>query len=446
MKKLLLLMLSFFMALGAGLANASTRSDAMGATGFLNVVEDYDLIFTYPNKVLDYQNTVDYRIQGSATTDDWGGVLDGKNKNFGVLGVYLNRASMVQSFTGLVAANSKIKAGSNFATIKNPTPLVDLFWGKEISSMNIGVQVSYADEKGNNNTIAAAPAGTTTVEVKDFSRQIGIRAGAGLKDLGPFQEGNIAVGYTLASVENSSNTSGVTVGNWKAQGDGIHKLDVNANVRHDLDENNNLKLFAGFTAGQFGLKEYRTAAAGNETWTGKSSASTIVIGLGENHTVAEGAGLVSGGVRADIVSGKLKGTHATAAGVADVTNGDELKSSSLQLPIFVSTEAKVKNWLTLRAGVDYFIYTKATTKTPTTTGTSPTTTTTTVESYTTDANGTFAFNAGFGLNWKNWTLDGRLTTSNLETNLCDFTPGKGIFYAGTTGNLVLTSIDLRYKF
>ena len=61
MKKSLLFLLMGLMAFGGVVKSmASTRLDGMSSDPRL--VEDYDLIWLYPNKVLDYKGTADFRM------------------------------------------------------------------------------------------------------------------------------------------------------------------------------------------------------------------------------------------------------------------------------------------------------------------------------------------------------------------------------------------------
>jgi hypothetical protein len=454
MKKLLLLMLSFFMALGAGLANASSRSDAMSAD--INVVEDYDLIFTYPNKVIDYKNTVDFRMQnpGAGTANDWAGILDGKFEKIGVIGVYMSRYTMVAPGSYQAAAtDNQVWISNNFATahpvtVLTPKPVVDLFWGKTFDKLNIGVQLSYADSKSNTTTTTAAytdvvavPA--TSEQTIDYARQLGLRVGVGMKDLGPFQEANFAAGYAVKKFEVSDISSPNPGGNGSLTDDGAYTLDLNADLRHDLGENDNLKVFASFVSDAFGLKGFQQSTPQNNTGTLKTTNMDLGLGVGVNHSVAEGAGLVAGGVKAEMATRKDTGDTINNNGVdylgaakAAFTNDlQEEKTTTLSLPVFISVEAKVKSWLTLRAGAKYFLYDNS--------HVTDTYTLATDEIYSSVAN-TFSFSTGFGMNWKNWVLDGVLSTDQLENSINRVRPGAGVFFNGTMATVA--KADLKYKF
>lgn len=441
MKKALMLLLLGVMALGTGVAKAapgyadatSARSQAMNAD--INVVEDYDLIFTFPNKVLDYKNTVDFRMADPGDTQyNWGGVLDGKYEKIGVIGVYAHRPNMA---TFPIMDGMSVFGYSMYGNIPQPNPLVDLFWAKNISNLGLGVQLSYADTKQDNKETYLS----NSQEQKAYARQFGVRAGVGIKNLGPFQESNFAVGYLMGKVEVSDIDSTDPANNDKLEGDGIHVLDLNANVRHDLSENDNVKLFASFTTGKFGVKDAENVTpttANHYKFSAKES--NIVLGIGENHSVAEGAGLVSAGVKFQSLNYTLQNEVLYADGTVELGNGDKDKISMTAVPLFVSVEARVKSWLVLRAGTKYYAYSRMHYKHPET------------EVGGVDTNegwGTYAndlsFSTGFGLLWKNWTLDTVLDTNDLEDNLSNFQPGRGVFYDG--GNmLTIVKADLKYKF
>jgi len=327
MKKLLLLMLSFFMVLGVGMAKASSRIDAMSAD--INVVEDYDLIFTYPNKVLDYKNTVDVRmpnLPAATTTDDYAGILDGKFEKVGVLGVYLHRpntdifggdsfnylANHNQVLPGLrtfAGADSALGLVANLAYVPSVNPLFDLFWGKEMGKLGIGVKLDYADNKNNTANgvdyqkapIVDVSSDKTVIQ----ARQLGLQVGVGMKDLGPFQEANFAAGYSIGKVQMSyQQVTTDHIGDIYQSGNindkGIYSANLNVNLRHDIDANNNMKVYAGYRVDNFGL--YGVDNSGLILGTNninvadseslRTRTTELDLGLGVNHTVNEGDGLV----------------------------------------------------------------------------------------------------------------------------------------------------------
>ena len=74
-------------------AFADARLDSMAADA--RQVGGIDLIWLYPNMIVDYKNTVDFRLypygdQGD-DTNEWGGAIIEVDPDFGVVGAYVNR-------------------------------------------------------------------------------------------------------------------------------------------------------------------------------------------------------------------------------------------------------------------------------------------------------------------------------------------------------------------
>jgi len=477
MKKAWMLLLSLLMVLGTGLtAKASSRSDAMSAD--INVVEDYDLIFTYPNKVLEYKNTVDYRLESltAGTSDDWAGVLDGKHEKIGVVGVYLHRFDaapfMGYGYNALGGLSYPLDVMANNYTdtyhgvadtmlndIPNVNPLFDLFWGKEMGKLGVGVKVSYADSKmgmteGEDYSAFNGP--VNSGKMVDRAYQADLQIGVGMKDLGPFQEANFSAGYLKGIVEMSQ--SQVTAdhladdaaGVW-VRDNGIYSVNANINLKHELSANDNLKVFANYRLNNFGLRGVDNWDLINGTATTREADRVatrirgyhVDLGLGCNHTVNEGDGLVSAGLKAQLWKNKNDASM-YVDGVdfvsIDRSNGygdlvADIKMSTFALPVFVSVEAKVKSWLTLRAGASYYLF----------------------QNWNMQVDGThegmaisgsfpsnITFNTGFGLSWKNWVLDGVLDTDDLEDRISRVQPGRGIMFNGSLVHVA--KADLKYKF
>jgi hypothetical protein len=312
-----------------------------------------------------------------------------------------------------------------------------LFWAKTLGDTDFGVQLSYADNKDNETGGYETPRFTPayTEEVTDYARQYEFKVGVGMKGMGPFQEANFAVAYKLGKIGYSDQVSDPITGNYKIEDDGIHSFALNADLRHDMDENNNIKLFAGVRLNQVGMKGVSQVSPTQVfSSTVKTKYTNFVVGLGCNHKVAEGKGLVSAGLKLDVKAIKYE------ADVID-QNGEEYfaaqkavtvdalmedKNNTLVLPVFMSVEAKVKNWLTLRAGSEYHLYSKTHESGVYTFGPGD-------YYYTPESR--FVLTTGFGLTWKNWALDGYLNTDMLERLAAKHDDGSP-----------LASLDMRYKF
>ncbi len=452
MKKALMMMFAFIMALGANLALASSRTDAMSADP--NVVEDYDLIFTFPNKVLEYKNTSDFRLGsltgGNATQDDWSGVLDGKHEAVGVVGLYLHRPmGILQNWNGK-AYNAVLSTAFNdfgFDTfhgavngldngvINDPTPLFELFWGKSFSSLDLGVKVNYASNSQKNTIDNTTPADTRVYT--DKVSALGLQAGVGLKNLGPFSQANFSAGIEIGSIDLEQTDTVTNTFAASLKNDSVNDINVNALLQHDMGENDNLRVFANAEFGTFGIKIADAGSPNGDSVAAKTTSDNINVGLGCNHKVNDGAGLVSAGLKLNVASAKdtASGVLNGVADTADFADLTEETRSSILIPAFLSTEAKVASWLTLRAGASYYLFGTGTRKDTYTGGS---------QELKNSVGGNVSFNTGFGINWKNWELDTVLDTNVLENNIGSVQPGRGLLFGGNT--LTVASADLRYKF
>jgi hypothetical protein len=486
MKKVLWMALAFILVSGAARAQMFMTSDdssrIASMSADINVVEDYDLIFTFPNKVNEYKNTVDFRMEELDTTgDDYAGILDGKFTKLGVIGVYMNRPS-TGTFNGLpytVQANinfplwvlrsyygdtyNGLMTGGLYSTL-SPSPLFDLFWGKQMGDLDFGVKVSYADAKDNEISdanyidVGGDAYGTTS---SNYSRQVGILFGVGKDGLGPFQRADLSVGYVLGKIDNhissysTSDPDLSTYGSAGIQDDGIHAITANVNVRRDMGENANAKFFAAVRLSTFGLKGYDKytmtywALSNPDGFTSKNESNLYSLGTGLNHNFFKGDVLVSAGARLDYWSYRQTASlvefgvdaydDATSYGM-DVLK--EFRIQRIDVPIFVSCEAKVAKWLALRAGAKYSAHINTIV---TTQGLFSAEENSTSYSYLLPTGqGDIVFNTGFGLEWKNWSLDTLISTEAFEGDVADLQPGRGISYAGSMLDLV--KAEMKYKF
>jgi hypothetical protein len=294
------------------------------------------------------------------------------------------------------------------------------------------------------------------------ARQVGLQLGLGLKNLGPFQEANISAGYSRVKLQDSyqlvsaSDWSNVYYA-WSINDDNIYSANVNINLKHDIDENNNIKLFAGFDVDNFGLRGvdqssmYMTYPANRVNV--RTTQAMETLGLGFNHTVNEGVGLVSAGLKV------VRGTYKESAGsfmynqdtVSEMrTYGDEDEAieygyEGTEVPAFVSVEAKVKSWLTLRAGAEYVVFgTMTANHKGAQSGWSESMSYAEFMDEYMDESATLSFTTGFGINWKNFVLDGVLDTNALESQIASVQPGRGLLFSGNTVTVV--KADLKYKF
>lgn len=394
MKKGLLLLLAVVMAFfGVSVkAMASARTDAMSTD--VREVNDMDLIWLYPNMVLQYKNTADFRLQNNqaglgaggalgAPAGEWGGVISDLG-DLGTVGAYVNRpntfASPLAAFYGtaiasLVAAdfNSAIPGWGN-----NPKNKADIFWAQNIGGADLGLHLNYGDTFNNPGT---------------QSQDWGLSAGLGFTNVGPFSTGDIHVGYNMGSQT-------------FPQDHGISSITAGALFEGALNTDNNIRLFADAQ-----LDNAQIAASPAPGY----SDTLALLGVAINHKVSGGKALLNTGLKIN-----YSGTNATADEWSVIWDG--------------GVEAQAYDWLTVRAGIAMPIFDRYYQA-----GASPS-----YKDNTLGAAGTAALGTGFTINWENWSLDTDVTVASLENTIAGVAPGRGIFFNGTI--LTADEADLRYKF
>lgn len=292
MKKGLLLLVAGLMAFGATVsAMASARIDSMSSDP--REIEDIDLIWLYPNKVLEYKNTVDFRLNEGGFekdfgdgTDEWGGVIAEESVLGGVLGVYVNRPNV--SFTSAHSTVngpddfndplryyfSNVAGDKHFADIQN---VFDLFYAQNIGGADLGVHLNYGD---NANTGGF------------FAEDVwGLSVGLGFANVGPFSQLNLHADYDMGHFTANEATP--------IHDNGVYAIKLGALAQADLSTDNFTRLFADFSLNQ----DNRT------DWDDEDLSSfTGLIGASCNHKVNGGKGLVSTGLIFDYVNGSDKDT------------------------------------------------------------------------------------------------------------------------------------------
>jgi hypothetical protein len=395
MKKGLLLLLAGLMAFFGVSAKvlADTRLDSLGAS--VQEVEDLDLIWLYPNKVLEYKDTADFRLNtaglGSgygAGVGEWGGIIkDMNDQGLGILGVYVNRplAMVDVASTGFTAGvGPALLLGRYWSAVAGPlasgaTPgnNLDLLWGTDLSGASLGIHLGYGDSYS-----------LATSEI--LALHLG--AGLGFANVGSFSQGNIYAQY-----DNLGGAPGGSFSDIKAGTLWQNDINENSDMRYSLDLE-------------------------SDSAPGSASGLAAELGLSCNHKVNSGKGLLSSGLFLDYDSasnfGGVKNDNYSAW--SWVWNGN--------------VEAQALDWLTVRAGLTKTLYNR-----------------TNHPFVANDALGGAAFTTGVGVNWQNWTLDGKVSATSLENSIANVAPGNGIFMTDATnpnaGNIItITEADLRYKF
>jgi hypothetical protein len=422
MKKGLLTLLAGVMAFGVAVQSmASARIDSMASDP--RQVEDIDLIWFYPNKVLQYKGTVDIRFQEGAPggtgypnnggwgngTGEWGGLLE-EVEGIGIIGAYVNRPAMLNT-----AASYAFGTGANLSTSRSywspvgniqaylPGPVpdnkIDLFWANELENANVGVHVNYGD-----------------VDTNTFQRQtIGIGVGLGLTELGPFNEANFHANYAMLS-------STFTPISPDGESDGISTIKAGALLQADAGSDIAVRTFVDLVMNGTKIEEIAV----------DMSDFGVVLGLSCNHSVNGGKGLVSHGLKLDYFNA--------------TDNEADTSMVSYALLWNVSLETQVANWLSLRLGLVKTLLSRVYVEGG-------------VDPWFDDSlntppgaeNQDSIFTTGLAVNWQNFVLDCTLNAWSLERLIAGPNAGAGIFYPGgqgATGNgiVIVSQADLKYRF
>jgi hypothetical protein len=421
MKKVLLMLLMGLMALGASVkVYASARVDSLGTD--IREVEDLDLIWLYPNKVVDYKNTVDFRLNTGGTggwgngTGEWGGVIAEESSLGGVVGVYVNRPTYVFNtsahpilanlggFLNPLRYNSAQVGGYDYRTAGyESTNIVDVFWGQGIGGANLGVHLNYGDN------------GVGTSPNPPEEANVSLALGLGFTGAGPFDELNIHADYAMQSITDLNNNTN------KNKDNGINDIKIGALGQMNVSTDNFVKVFADATVDQYNVKDLLS-------WG--TSDTTLVLGTSCSHKVNGGKGLVVTGLLFDWVGAQYT-KYETSPTPNDITNGN-----SWSLVWNGSVESELASWLTGRFGIEKAIVNRQYISTHNPTYFAPNT----------NANENLSFNGGFGINWQNFTLDGQVSMASLENSIANVQPGNGLLFTNSSNIVTVTEADLRYKF
>ena len=520
MKKVLVLMVLFVMAIGAKVASADAIIAAQQADG--RIVNSVDVIFAgYVNEILNYKNTVDFRLNGAgggfgAGAGEWGGIIDGKHDSIGTIGVYINRPSTDVSFNGEptlwgpvagvaawtgtgVGVPTAISggvwiggAGSQVGTVANvntayplmngliPTPnnKVDVMWATTSGdSMNFGVGLSYGDNQalntpgaGGNAVVSNSPA-TAFTNIADtsntYARNLALNVGLGLKNMG-FSVFDVHAGYNYGTFAVSDVTSAAlpsvpAVHNYSIQDNGISSITLGAMAQSDMDKDSNLRMFLDGALNSFGTKAsfmdsatndgYHAAVAGDADYENTTSWSQFVLnaGFGCNHSVNDGAAVVGSSLLGTFQSQGTSATESLQQGTVNAnasvpttfTGANSINLSSINISWGANVDAKVSDWLKVRAGIRKSIFNRSGYHVTVAGGTPVVTTTYTGTADALAAAGA-SFSTGFGIHWQNFVLNTNVTAASLESSIANVAPGNGIFFAGNI--LTVAEADLGYAF
>jgi hypothetical protein len=227
-----------------------------------------------------------------------------------------------------------------------------------------------------------------------------------------------------------------------------------------MDKDSNLRMFLDGALNSFGTKASflddsnndgnSNNEAGDNTYTNTTTWSQFVLnaGFGCNHSVNDGAAVVGSSLLATWQSQGTSATESNAAGAAasvptTFTNANSINISGINVSWGANVDAKVSDWLKVRAGIRKSIFNRSGYNVTIAGGTPVITTTTKGDADAFAAAGA-SFSTGFGIHWQNFNLNTNVTAASLEGSIANVAPGNGIFFGGNI--LTVAEADLAYAF
>jgi hypothetical protein len=294
MKKVLALLVVCFMALGARLAMADTRTDSLGLTAGQQV-DDLDSIWLFPQDAANFGNVADFRLgylgDGGDYANPWFGIIHKDWDGLGYIGIYTGRpfnnandgiepnvnpanqngiltgnfswyqltspyySSFVAGWTNYNGARigdtddeieahyHNIRLGVEDATVADPQNKADIFWAKDFTDVTLGLHVNYASQDGDNGEYA----------YENYSESSNSPLGSG--DESGF--------YTITSVNPAAGDTTKTTDNMFSQ---VLGVDLGLTLKN-LGPDQSLALGLGYSIGSLDVEwnEYEENAAATGT-------------------------------------------------------------------------------------------------------------------------------------------------------------------------------------
>lgn len=329
-------------------ANASmSRVNGFGAAAAY--IADVQNIWTLPGVVASNKNATYFELGkktsnvvnsayagNAAVANAWGGV--DAEVGPGVLGVWFNRPyNELSNLAGGATVPSAVGSGGTpSTTFLTPTQSIDLLYGFGLSdSTTLGVAINRASNSLKTETVSS---GTTTVGDQSSS-DLGFGLGLEQKGVGPIDL--LEVGLTLNLRGDANTNDNGSVKNKITQGGMDTDLRIGGDIAGSEGKFGRVEL--GLNLDSLDTKsEPAAAAAANSFVESKQSALAWNLGYAMGKSSDKGMGLV--GLM-------LQGNSASRDEANNGTAVNKLDSSNLYLLASTAAEAKVKEWLTLRAGL-----------------------------------------------------------------------------------------------
>lgn len=381
MKKVTSLALAGLMAVSSVAVASEVRENSFGQGGIF--VDDVHQMWWAPTQVLG---------NGDTTYLDFAAGMGGVHFNLGpgVLAIWGNRTYGLFSdinggFTAPNQAPTGALAGTAFGT---PSQQIDLIYGVKISdTLGLALGVNRASVGTSTEITNAGVTTKTSSNNSDLGVNVGADISGGLVKVG--------IQYVMENGETTNNNATVTNKNARSGSD----LTLSVAGTINSESKSFHKYIARFRTESLSLETKPSAATPANTFV-KSDNTGTAWGVGYAMGMSNENGMGLGGL---ILSGGGNG-RTEPWNTAEVNKRD---SNNMKLGLVTAAEGKLKEWLSLRAGVSSTLW--GTTSVTTEVGAAGSTlkTTTVTES----AAGT-ALSMGAALHFGSVTLDGLYTNGN----------------------------------
>ncbi|MCB0390821.1 MAG: hypothetical protein KDD58_06015 [Bdellovibrionales bacterium] len=284
---------------------SKARLEALGQdTNGSYFIMDNRNIFLNPASISGFENQINLEVGNSVSPKAEGGLIN--KSSFGTLGLHLGRYGMgAQNIMSAELTPTSL-------TLFKPQNSVELLYGKELSNINIGFALLYANSSSDTGETVNLPDSTSTVTT--------FRAGVEANKFGAL------LVYGLTEESKTENTATTNI-----EYDGKNSIKLGGYYNFT----DNTKLSAEIKQVDFNFDD------GTGTVTGERGSQEIGINFynkltgDEDYFVFYTIGLTQAEYTVDY----------------DQVAADDIEDKRMYLPIVIGGEAKVKEWLTLRASV-----------------------------------------------------------------------------------------------